>query len=122
MDTESPITQERSDVQPTTDHTDLTTFQTNLLAAIAGHERGYYESDTYGLSIKRALEDLYGGEINNGRLYPNLNSLVDQGLVEKEPIDDRTNGYALTDAGQHILRERTQLLLASLGRDAEVVR
>ena len=122
MTSESPITQERSDVQPTTDHTDLTAFQVNILAVIARHERGIYDEESYGLSIKRALVDLYDEEIYHGRLYPNLNELVDRGLVEKEPLDKRTNGYTLSDAGHHLLEVRAELLLASVGRDAEVVR
>ncbi|ELZ20434.1 PadR family transcriptional regulator [Natrinema limicola JCM 13563] len=35
----------------------------------------------YGLAIKRELEDYYGTEVNHGRLYPNLDELVDLGLV-----------------------------------------
>jgi DNA-binding PadR family transcriptional regulator len=53
----------------------------------------------YGLAIKRQLEDYYESEVNHGRLYPNLDELVERGLVEKSELDKRTNQYALTDAG-----------------------
>jgi DNA-binding MarR family transcriptional regulator len=123
MSSESPTPQERSDVQPTTDHTDLTAFQLRMLAVIAGHERDIYGGRhlTYGLSIKRALKDVDGKEIKSSRLYPNLNDLVDDGLVAKRELDKRTNGYELTDAGEHLLREHVQWLLGCLGRDAEVL-
>ena len=71
---------------------DLTAFQKNILVVLAEEAR-------YGLAIKRELEDYYGQEVNHGRLYPNLDDLVNKGLVEKSELDKRTNQYALTDAG-----------------------
>jgi DNA-binding MarR family transcriptional regulator len=114
---------EPSDQNLAVDHSDLSAFQLRTLAVIAAHERGFYDEDeTYGLSIKRALEEVADEEINYGRLYPNLDELVDDGLVAKRELDKRTNGYELTDAGDHLLREHGQWLLGCLGRDAEVVR
>jgi len=111
-----------SDQNAGVDHADLSAFQLRTLAVIAAHERGFYDEDeTYGLSIKRGLEAVYGEEVNHGRLYPNLDDLVDDGLVAKHEIDKRTNGYELTDAGEHLLREYTQWMLGCLGRDAEVL-
>jgi DNA-binding PadR family transcriptional regulator len=71
---------------------DLTAFQKNILAVLANEPR-------YGLAVKSELEDYYGEEVNHGRLYPNLDDLVNKGLVEKSELDKRTNQYALTDAG-----------------------
>ena len=71
---------------------ELTAFQQNILVILA-------EEPRYGLAIKRELEVYYGTEVNHGRLYPNLDDLVDQGLIEKSELDKRTNEYALTDAG-----------------------
>ena len=71
---------------------DLTAFQQNVLAVLS-------EEPRYGLAIKRELEDYYGTEVNHGRLYPNLDELVEMGLVEKSELDKRTNQYALTEAG-----------------------
>ncbi|WP_178916112.1 PadR family transcriptional regulator [Natronomonas gomsonensis] len=71
---------------------DLTAFQQNILTILA-------EEPRYGLAIKRELETYYGSEVNHGRLYPNLDDLVEMGLVEKSELDKRTNEYALTDEG-----------------------
>ncbi|WP_128906113.1 PadR family transcriptional regulator [Halorubrum amylolyticum] len=71
---------------------DLTAFQQNILAILA-------EEPMYGLAIKRELESYYGSEVNHGRLYPNLDDLVEDDLVEKSELDKRTNQYELTEAG-----------------------
>jgi len=71
---------------------DLTAFQQNILAILS-------EEPMYGLAIKRELEAYYGSEVNHGRLYPNLDDLVADGLVEKSELDKRTNQYELTEAG-----------------------
>ncbi|MFB6268965.1 MAG: PadR family transcriptional regulator [Halobacterium sp.] len=83
-----------SEAQPAarTDVRDLTAFQKNILTVLAEEAR-------YGLAIKRELEDYYGQEVNHGRLYPNLDDLVNKGLVEKSELDKRTNQYELTDDG-----------------------
>lgn len=79
---------------------DLTAFQRDLLFAIGG------KNEPHGLAIKDELEGYYNSEINHGRLYPNLDTLVDKGLVEKGEKDRRTNSYALTDRGQRELSAR----------------
>ncbi|WP_337653233.1 helix-turn-helix transcriptional regulator [Halomontanus rarus] len=81
----------------------LTGFQRDLLLAVAaiGPERG--------LAVKEEAEAQRDEEINNGRLYPNLDTLVAHGLVEKGEIDRRTNSYELTERGQQVIdgqRER----------------
>lgn len=85
----------------------LTAFQYDLLAAINA------VGTAKGLRVKAELEDThekYGGEVNHGRLYPNLDKLVQGGLVDKSTRDKRTNDYTLTDAGHAALRERVQEL------------
>jgi DNA-binding PadR family transcriptional regulator len=81
--------------QMTTDYgtaRDLSAFQQNVLAVLS-------EEAMYGLAIKCHLESYYDSEVNHGRLYPNLDDLVELELVEKSELDKRTNQYALTDAG-----------------------
>jgi len=78
---------------------ELTAFQQNILVILA-------EEPRYGLAIKRELESYYDSEVNHGRLYPNLDDLVEMGLVEKSELDKRTNQYALTDAGHDALVEQ----------------
>lgn len=73
-------------------HRDLTAFQQAILSILA-------EEGRYGLAIKKELESYYGKEVNHGRLYPNIDQLVDAGLVEKSELDKRTNMYELTHEG-----------------------
>lgn len=62
----------------------------------------------YGLAIKDELDEYYGSEINHGRLYPNLDALVEKGLIEKGKLDDRTNVYTLTQRGRRELEARRE--------------
>ena len=73
---------------------DLTGFQRDLLYVIAGLD------EPHGLAIKKYLENYYEKEIHYGRLYPNLDTLVEKGLVEKGEKDRRTNVYTLTRRGR----------------------
>ena len=84
---------------------DLTAFQQNILIILA-------EEPMYGLAIKRHLEEYYGTEVNHGRLYPNLDDLVERGLVEKSELDKRTNQYELTEAGHDALLDQFEWMLA----------
>ena len=79
---------------------DLTGFQRDLLYVIAGQE------EPHGLALKDELETYYEKEIHHGRLYPNLNTLVDKGLVEKGQRDRRTNYYNLTRRGRREIEAR----------------
>lgn len=79
---------------------DLTSFQRDLLYAIAGLDA------PHGLAIKEDLENYYEKEVHHGRLYPNLDTLVDKGLVEKGERDKRTNVYKLSARGQRDLEAR----------------
>ena len=79
---------------------DLTGFQRDLLYVIAGLEQ------PHGLAIKDELENYYQKEIHHGRLYPNLDTLVDKGLVEKGKHDRRTNVYTIAQRGRRELDSR----------------
>lgn len=81
---------------------DLTGFQRDLLYAIAGLE------EPHGLALKEELEDYYETEVHHGRLYPNLDTLVNKGLVEKGEKDQRTNIYTLTRRGRRELQARRE--------------
>ena len=79
---------------------DLTGFQRDLLYVVAGQEK------PHGLAIKDELDDYYEKEIHHGRLYPNLDTLVEKGLLEKGEQDQRTNYYTVTTRGQRELEAR----------------
>ncbi|WP_135823191.1 PadR family transcriptional regulator [Halostella litorea] len=79
---------------------DLTGFQRDILTVIAGLD------EPHGLAVKDELEDYYEQEINHGRLYPNLDDLVDKGLLEKGQLDKRTNVYTLTQRGRREIAAR----------------
>ena len=88
----------------------LTAFQQNILVALS-------EEPMYGLAVKRVLEEYYGSEVNHGRLYPNLDDLVEMGLVEKSELDKRTNQYALTEAGVEAVADRVDWILSKFVTD-----
>lgn len=81
---------------------DLTGFQRDLLYVIAGQD------EPHGLAVKEELEEYYEQEIHHGRLYPNLDDVVDKGLVEKGELDRRTNYYVLTQRGHRELEARRE--------------
>jgi DNA-binding PadR family transcriptional regulator len=91
---------------------ELTAFQQNILVILS-------EEPRYGLAIKRELEDYYDSEVNHGRLYPNLDDLVEMGLVEKSELDKRTNQYALTADGHDAVLEQLAWVFSKFVTDDE---
>jgi DNA-binding PadR family transcriptional regulator len=81
---------------------DMTAFQRDLLYVIAGQD------EPHGLAIKEALDEYYEKEVLHGHLYPNLDELVNKGLVEKGSVDGRTNSYNLTRRGQREIVARRE--------------
>ena len=81
---------------------DLTGFQRDLLYVIAGLD------EPHGLEIKEELEEYYEKEIHHGRLYPNLDTLVEKGLVKKSEKDRRTNEYTVTRRGRQEIEARQE--------------
>jgi|AntRauTorcE11898_2_1112593.scaffolds.fasta_scaffold01816_2 DNA-binding PadR family transcriptional regulator len=81
---------------------ELTAFQRDLLYITAGLV------EPHGLGIKEEIEDYYDKEVNHGRLYPNLDDLVEMGLIEKTDHDDRTNCYQLTTKGEETINSRNK--------------
>ncbi|MUV57123.1 DNA-binding transcriptional regulator, PadR family [Halogeometricum rufum] len=80
---------------------ELTGFQRDLLYVIAGSDR------PSGQEIKERIgKDV--GEVNHGRLYPNLDALVEEGLVDKGQQDRRTNYYTISEEGQRAIHERRE--------------
>jgi DNA-binding PadR family transcriptional regulator len=78
----------------------LTAFQRDILYVIEGMDT------PHGLAIKKQLEAYYETEVNHGRLYPNLDDLAEDGLIEKGEYDKRTNKYTLSSEGRALLQAR----------------
>lgn len=97
--------------------TDLTAFEGNVLYAVVCLQTDGETS--YGLAVKRVLEDLYDQEINHGRVYPTLDDLAEYDLVKKSTLDERTNEYKITDLGRDLLRQRANLLAEALNEDEQ---
>lgn len=81
---------------------DLTAFQRDLIRVISGLNK------PKGLEVKAEVESYYGREINHGRLYPNLDSLCEKGLVKKGKHNERSNAYEVTKRGMRELESRDQ--------------
>ncbi|MFC7216002.1 PadR family transcriptional regulator [Saliphagus sp. GCM10025334] len=81
---------------------DLTGFQRDLLYVIAGADQ------PSGQDVKEGVEQYYSADINHGRLYPNLDTIVNKELVEKGKLDRRTNYYAITEPGERAIDERRE--------------
>ena len=80
----------------------LTGFQRDQLYIIAGADH------PSGQDVMDELAEYYEEEINYGRHYPNLDTLVDEGFVEKGELDRRTNYYEITDAGMDAIGRRRE--------------
>ncbi|MBP1923488.1 DNA-binding PadR family transcriptional regulator [Halorubrum alkaliphilum] len=98
------MSEARSVSEASTTAHDLTAFQQNILTILA-------EEPMYGLAVKRELESYYGSEVNHGRLYPNLDDLVEQGFVAKSELDKRTNQYELTEDGHDVVLGQLEWVL-----------
>lgn len=79
---------------------ELRGFQRDLLFVISGL------ADPNGQEIMAEMERSIGDEVQHGRLYSNLNDLVELQLVEKSAKNGRTNRYTLTAAGWEVLESR----------------
>ena len=128
MSTDTPTTEDSTATDQNSDFefqseqvsdTDFTAFQSNILFVLRGCAGGRYDGEApngaKGLAIKRILEtsEWYGEEVNHGRLYPNLDTLVEKGLIAKGELDKRTNHYELTDAGVQVIATELQRKMRS---------
>lgn len=81
---------------------DLSAIQRDLVYIISGL------NEPHGLAIKDELDTYYETDVNPGRLYPNLDALVDKGLVDKSQVDKRTNAYTLTPRAKREIEARDE--------------
>ncbi|MFP4625791.1 MAG: helix-turn-helix transcriptional regulator [Natronomonas sp.] len=92
--------------------TELTAFQWCILSILSERPRN-------GLAVKDELDAYYDEKINANRLYPNLDTLVEYGLVSKHERDKRTNEYILTKRGDDVLLAKIEWKLSKLCVEAE---
>jgi DNA-binding PadR family transcriptional regulator len=83
----------------------LSKFQVRLLALLADTE-----DRPKGTDLSWQLREYYDRSISPSQLYPNLDELVDLGMVEKGNHDGRTNAYQLTDHGYETLESEVSWL------------
>jgi len=81
---------------------ELTGFQQGMFYCVAALD------EPSGLEIGSELAEYSPTEVNHGRLYPNLNDLIDKGLLSKDKKDGRTNLYTLTPLAIELIEERQQ--------------
>jgi PadR family transcriptional regulator PadR len=76
---------------------DLAGFQRDLLYVAAEQD------EPHAVAITDELEQYYDSDIHYGRLYPNLDT-----LVEKSQIDRRTNSSEVTQRGRREINARRE--------------
>jgi DNA-binding PadR family transcriptional regulator len=64
------------------------------------------QSPTTSEETLRAVRSYEMDSMTGSRLYPNLDDLVDKGLLEKGELDKRTNVYTVTKRGLRELEAR----------------
>ncbi|WP_416841668.1 helix-turn-helix transcriptional regulator [Haloferax sp. DFSO52] len=79
---------------------ELTAIQRDLLFVVSGMR------NPSGKAIKSELEDSQGRALLAGRVYTNLNELVEKDLIAKGSKTGRTNEYSLTEDGRDAVRRR----------------
>jgi DNA-binding PadR family transcriptional regulator len=94
---------------------DLTGFQRELLAVIADLD------SPKGLAVKQQLEEYHSKQLHHGRLYPNLDTLVDKGLVKKGTKDRRTNSYEITKRGQRELNAHAHWFIQKVATESKEI-
>ena len=99
-DKASPTDTSRTADTTTPTTADLTAFQRDILWALKR------TGPSKGLAVKAALEEYLRTDVNHGRLYPNLDTLAENGLIDKSERDLRTNEYSLTEEGKQALVDR----------------
>lgn len=97
---------------------ELTRFQQQVLSALGEVEKsGEHKYHVpHGLAVKDKLEasEYLGEEVQHGRMYPNLDALADNDLIEKQEVDNRTSGYTVSARGaQYLVKTGSQMVSAA---------
>lgn len=81
---------------------ELTGFRRDILYTLLGME------DPTGSEINDVLENRYQETVYHGRLYDNLDTLIERGFVEKTEVDGRTNCYQITEEGEQAILDHRE--------------
>lgn len=92
----------------------ITGFQRDLLYVVLDSDQ------PSGQTIKSEVESYYDGNVNHGRLYPNLDALVEKELVTKGKQDERTNYYTVTPKGIRTIQDRHNWVNRKINQSEEV--
>jgi DNA-binding PadR family transcriptional regulator len=79
---------------------ELRGIQRDLLFIISGL------AEPNGQEIRAEMERSLTGDVQQGRIYSNLDDLVEEGFVEKGHQNGRTNCYTLTERGLAVIESR----------------
>ncbi|RDZ65987.1 DNA-binding protein [Haloferax sp. Atlit-12N] len=100
---------------------DLSEVEQQIVKAVIEIENEVGD-DPYGVAIKHILEERYGREISNATVYPNLDDLVEMGVIEKGEIDRRTNAYHSTPLARSMVAGEAEHMASLAGLElAEAV-
>ena len=72
---------------------DLNNTERDMLTVIAGLDA------PMGTEITAELEEYYDTEVTAGRIYPQLDAMIEKGLIRKEDKNGLANEYHLTKRG-----------------------
>jgi len=78
---------------------DLNSSKRDLLVEI------YQMDQPSGQDIRGRMKAEHNEDVDHGRLYPNLNDLVDLGLLDKGEQNLRSNYYQITNDGQRLVED-----------------
>ena len=101
--------------EPLREALDVTGFQRDLLAVVAST----CESYPSGQTVRRRFEAVWDADVNESRVYQNLEKLQEAGFVATYPIDGRTKGYHVTESGRTIMYAYCSWVAACLAEDSE---
>lgn len=79
---------------------ELRGIQRDLLFVISGL------AEPNGQEIRAEMERSLNADVQQGRIYSNLDDLVENGFVEKGSQNGRTNRYTLTGRGLAVIESR----------------
>lgn len=95
----------------------LPKVQRDVLLAVAVADGEDDNAHPHGSVIREWIGDKNGTSPYSQSLYRAIGDLEDEGLIRKIPINDRSNGLALTDDGRQALVELQRTVTTAINGD-----